>query len=126
MLAANPLLGVGPDNVRLEYGAYAGLPSADARIHSNNMYLELLAGTGAIGGLAGLWFARRLWRALRQALGASDSAIALGIVAAVVAIAVHGIVDSFLGFTSTYILMAVSLGLAVAAGNGDRVNAHCV
>ena len=48
-------LGVGPDNFRLLYGAYAGLPGADARTHSNNMYLEMLAGGGLRGGAAFGW-----------------------------------------------------------------------
>ncbi len=60
MLAAHPILGVGADNFRLLYGPYAGLTNADPRIHSNNMYLEMLVGGGLIGGLAFLWL---VWRA---------------------------------------------------------------
>src|SRR5205085_2319874 len=48
MFAAYPLLGVGPDNFRLAYGVHAGLAGADPRTHSNNMYLEMLAGGGVL------------------------------------------------------------------------------
>jgi O-Antigen ligase len=60
MIAAHPLTGVGPDNFRLTYGTYAGIANADVRVHSNDMYLEVIAGTGVLGGLAFLWLA---WRA---------------------------------------------------------------
>ncbi len=48
MFAAHPLAGVGPDNFRLAYGGYLGLASTDERTHSNNMYLEMLAGGGLL------------------------------------------------------------------------------
>ena len=59
ILAAYPILGVGPDNYRLMYGNYAGIPNFDERVHSNNMYLEVLVGGGLVGGLAFGWFC---WR----------------------------------------------------------------
>src|SRR4051812_47051149 len=55
MFRARPLFGVGPDNYRLLYGRYSTLRVADPRVHSNNMYLEVLAGMGLAGGLALLW-----------------------------------------------------------------------
>src|SRR5207247_7192871 len=64
MVAAHPLLGVGPDNFRLSYGRYAGIASADPRTHSNNMYLEMFAGGGVLVGAAFAWL---LWRAARSA-----------------------------------------------------------
>ena len=42
------------------------------------------------------------------------------------AIAVHGIADSFLGFTGTYIPIAVVLGLAVAGDALNEADAHRV
>jgi O-antigen ligase len=59
MFAAHPLAGVGPDNFRLAYGSYAGLVGADQRTHSNNMYLEMLAGGGLLVAAAFGWL---LWR----------------------------------------------------------------
>jgi O-Antigen ligase len=121
MVAAHPLLGVGPDNFRLAYGAYAGLPFADQRTHSNNMYLEMLAGGGALVGAAFFWL---FWRAARtfgqlaQSGAAQDHAVELGIAAAGLAIALHAAVDSFLSFAPTYVLFSLTLGYAVARARG--------
>ena len=118
MIAAHPFLGVGPDNFRLSYGDYAGLTPADPRIHSNNMYLEVLAGSGLAGGLAFAWL---LWRAggvLRPGLRAPAGAMVMGVAAALLAVALHGLVDSFLSFGPTYVLLALTLGFAVACARG--------
>ena len=104
--ASHPLVGIGPDNFRLAYGAYAGIATPDPRTHSNNMYLEVLTGTGVLGAAAFAWL---LWR-----VGRSVDVANLGALCAVVAIAVHGLVDSFLSFAPTYVLFAVTLGLACA------------
>jgi hypothetical protein len=104
MFADRPLLGAGPDNYRLLYGDYAGITLADPRMHSNNMYLEVLAGAGVLGALAFAWL---LWRSAKIAVMA-----AAGIAAACASIALHGVFDSFLSFTPTYVLISVTLGLA--------------
>jgi len=109
MFAAHPLLGVGPDNFRLSYGGYAGLRRADARVHSNNMYLEMLAGGGLLAGAAFAWLLVRAGRVLR-----GEGALAAGVAAACVAIAVHGAFDSFLSFAPTYVMFALVLGYADA------------
>ena len=113
MIAAHPLLGVGPDNFRLTYGDYAGLTAADSRLHSNNMYIEMLSGGGLLGGGAFLWL---LWRA--GVIVARAVRIEPGL----------GLVDSFLSFAPTYILFSLTLGLAVACTRvGERVpDAHRV
>jgi hypothetical protein len=64
-----PLLGIGPSVFRRVYGPELGLTTWDDRIHTNNLYLELLVGTGVVGlaaflGLVGavmLPAARALW-----------------------------------------------------------------
>ncbi len=57
-----------------------------------------------------------------------DPALGAGLAAAGAAIAIHGVLDSFLSFTATYVLMAITLGLASAmAANHDLpvdVTAH--
>ncbi len=130
MIAAHPILGVGPDNFRLLYGEYAGLAGADPRMHSNDMYIEVIAGCGLLGGLA---LAGLLWRAagcVVTGLGAAPDwrlSLALGIAAAGVAIVLHGVVDSFLSFTPTYVLISMTLGFAVASAHGGtQVDAHHV
>jgi hypothetical protein len=121
MIAAHPVLGVGPDNFRLAYGSYAGIANADPRTHSNNMYLEILAGGGLVAGLAFAWL---FWRAARTAAASLDSsfggAAALGLVAATLAIAVHATVDSFISFAPTYVLFALTLGCAAACARGTE------
>ncbi len=115
-------LGVGPDNYRLLYGEYAGLSNFDRRVHSNNMYIEMLVGGGIIGGAAFAWLcwaaARQLAAAVRASRGTSLEPAVGAIAAATLAIALHGLVDSFLSFTATYILIAVTLGLLSFSGIG--------
>jgi O-antigen ligase/polysaccharide polymerase Wzy-like membrane protein len=114
MIAEHPLFGVGPDNFRLLYGSYTGQPRADARIHSNNMYLEIVAGGGIVAAVVLLWLLRESWRTFRS-IGASPNPAAIALVAAGAAIALHGLVDSFVSFAPTYILFALILGCAAAA-----------
>jgi O-antigen ligase len=126
MFAAHPLLGVGPDNFRLLYGRYAGIPGADPRTHSNNMYLEILAGGGLLAAAAFAWFFRESAALVIPALRSRDPRT-VGVASAMVAIALHGTVDSFLSFAPTYILFALTLGFAAAArGMEARTDAHRV
>jgi O-antigen ligase len=121
MFAAHPVLGVGPDNFRLAYGAYAGIDGADPRTHSNNMYLEMFAGGGLLVGAAFLWL---VWRAaggfarLAREAAPQDHAIAVGLAAAGLAIALHAAVDSFLSFAPIYVLFSLTLGYAAASARG--------
>ena len=127
MFAAHPILGVGPDNFRLAYGTYAGLANTDERTHSNNMYLEVLAGGGVIVAAA---FAALSWCAavcamdLAKRAGGAVGGVAAGLAAAVLAIAVHASVDSFLSFAPTYILFSLTLGCAVACARGMEAWPH--
>lgn len=127
MIASRPLLGVGPDNFRLLYGAQAKIGRPDPRVHTNNMYLELFVGAGILGGLLFLWL---LWRAalpLARALRAADGrhyVASLGAAAALAAVLIHGLVDSFLTFTPTYVLIWITLGLAVRLAGPPGDSAH--
>ena len=73
------------------------------------MYLEVLAGAGIAGALAFAWL---LWSIARVTRSAVANPASLAIAAAVLAIAVHGAVDSFLSFAPTYVLFAMTLGFA--------------
>ncbi|MGH9141357.1 MAG: O-antigen ligase family protein [Vicinamibacterales bacterium] len=121
MFATHPLAGVGPDNFRLAYGGYAGLTGVDERTHSNNMYLEMLAGGGLIVAGAFGWL---LWRTASCAIELARhgrlacGAVATGLAAALLAIGLHATVDSFLSFGPTYVLFALILGCAVACAHG--------
>jgi hypothetical protein len=131
MAAAYPITGVGADNFRLAYGSYAGVDVWDTRVHANNMYLDVLAGAGvpALGAL--LWLIAAaglaLWHRWRAASAARASALAAAL-AALTTVAGHGLVDTFLAFTPTYVTFAVAAGLAfspaLSAGSdsyADRV-----
>jgi O-antigen ligase len=122
MVAAHPLLGVGPDNFRLRYGSYAGLTHTDTRTHSNNMYLEVLSGGGLL--MAGA-FAWLIWRAADMFSGIGNAGpVQSAVAAAGAAIAVHGLVDSFLSFAPTYILFAMTLGYAAVFARGVERSDH--
>lgn len=128
MVAARPWLGVGAGNFRQHYGAYLGLGAWDHRVHANNLYLEVLTGTGVAGLLTLLWLiaaiAGRAWRAWRTD---PQGALGAALLASGITIAGHGLVDSFLAFTSTYVVFALAAGLAAAADERGLVSdAHRV
>jgi O-antigen ligase len=129
MVADRPLFGVGPDNYRLSYGRYAGLATFDTRVHSNNMYVEMFAGGGVAGGVAFLWLCLAVARTGRRAVAMANAQIAplaIGVVAALAAIATHGLFDSFLSFTGTYIVIACVAALAVVADETSTAHAYRV
>ena len=114
----HPWLGVGPDNFRHVYGRYLGLVTWDTRVHANNTYLEVLANTGVVGLAALAWLVVALftamWRGWRTTAGDNLPLLAAA-AAACIAIAVHGLVDSFLAFTPTYVVFAIAAALLVAS-----------
>jgi hypothetical protein len=111
----HPLLGVGPDNFRQIYGSYVGLTRWDTRVHANNMYLETLAGAGVAGLACLAWLVVATGSALVRRWQAAIGSRAIAISACLAAwfvIVSHGLVDSFLSFTSTYVMFALAAGLA--------------
>lgn len=127
MVAAHPLLGVGPGNFRLAVGAVLGRPVWDTRLHANNTYLEMFADAGLLGGAAFLLFAvalgRQAWRAL--ASGNHEPIVAATVVTALAAFLIHGVTDYFLEFTSIYLffwmLVGMLAGLSLRTANGRPV-----
>src|SRR4029078_7731460 len=84
-------------------------------VHSNNMYLEVLAGAGLAGLASLLWFLGAWGAALVGRCGerpAEHIMPAAAMLAAWLMIAGHGLVDSFLSFTTTYLAFAIVLGLS--------------
>jgi len=116
MLLAKPLFGVGPDNFRMTYGRYLDLQQWDTRVHSNNTYVELFACAGLLGGLAFLWLTWRALASLARSLRPNtvDLPLLAGIAAAQIAFFGHGLSDYFLGFTPTYLMIWLTLGLSSA------------
>jgi hypothetical protein len=82
--------GIGPDNYRLMYGKYLGAAAWDTNVHSNNLYLEILTGSGFLG-LAAFLIAigTRLWKADVASMAAAIFLL-------------HGTVDVFLMTTPIY------------------------
>lgn len=123
MAADHPVLGVGPDNFRQVWGIYAGKGHGDSRVHANNLYLEVLTGAGGVGLVMLLWLIVATGRALFwrwRWLRAADATFAAVCCAVCLAIVGHGLVDTFLSFTTTYVMFAVAAGLAFS----EHANAH--
>lgn len=117
LVQTRPLLGVGPDNFRHLYGAQLGLQTWDERVQANNLYLELLVDVGVLGLAAFLWLIvvplRSATRAFKSP-GDVDTVVVLGLALGVVAFMIHGLLDSFLAFTSTALLLWMLLGMLLA------------
>jgi hypothetical protein len=119
LIAAHPLLGVGPDNFRHYYGAELGLEAWDERVQANNIYLEVLADLGVLGLAAFAWvIGGPLVAAARG--GHRGSYLALGVGLAIVGFLVHGVLDSFLAFNPTAWLLWLLLGVALTPTLSQR------
>lgn len=135
-----PLLGIGPDRFRHVYGPRLGREPFDDRIHTNNLYLELLTGAGLLGlaaflalmaaclraGFGGLLAARHR-SAGGQAhhehppgAGATHEGLLIGALLGLVAYLAHGMLDVFLAFTPTYALFWALLGVVAGVAPARR------
>jgi hypothetical protein len=78
-----------------------------------------LTGAGSVGLLALLWLLAStgwtLWRRLEAAHGAHHIAAA-ALFATLLVVAGHGLVDSFLSFSTTYVMFALAAGVAFSPG----------
>ena len=125
---SSPLFGIGPDNFRLAKWRYMGIPKGDETILANNLYLEILAGSGIFGLASLLWLlwesGRILTRRLREARSSTELTIAWFGTAFFLAFLIHGLVDYVLKFTPTFALFWIWLGLLCAVKNhhGDTEN----
>ncbi len=120
--AEHPLLGIGPDNYRHVYGRYLGLATWDTRVHANNTYLEALVGMGVVGLVAVAWLGVAMFRAIWKMwprVPDADVPLFASAAAACLAIAVHGLVDSFFTFTPTYVIFALTAGLMFSPASGQ-------
>lgn len=118
MWLERPILGIGPDNFRHLYGRYLGLDDWDRRLHSNSLYLELLAGWGLAGTLVFAAFAvliLRLSLPTRRRVGGASALRSVTLGASFLAFFVHGSLDYFLPFVPLYLLFWMVAGLIVVA-----------
>jgi len=124
----HPLTGIGPDNFRWAHAADVSGSSGSTHetlIPANNLFLEAAATTGTLGLLALVGTlavtARAAWRALQRAPpGSADSAWAAVLLALTAGVAVHGTVDTLLGFTGHYLFLGMVVGAASADARADR------
>jgi hypothetical protein len=107
MFIAHPF-GVGPDNFRLRYGTYAGAQRWNTGVYSNNLYLELLTGSGILGLAAfGFMIGSLSWHA-------KAASLAIGI------FLVHGLVDVFLMTTPIYFAFWIVCGVVGPLRRTDK------
>ena len=131
MVRAHPVLGVGPDNFRLVYGAYAGVAWWDVGIHANNFYIEWLADTGVVGFVVLVLMltalGRYVWRGLVAATTDERGLLLTGS-AALVAWCVHGVLDAFHEFWPTlipfWLIVGATVRLADTCGAQAVQDAH--
>jgi hypothetical protein len=98
MFMAHPF-GVGPDNYRLMYGRFLGYTSWNTSIYANNLYLELLAGSGILGLIA--------FGLIIFSIRGSDPTSA---VLAIGVFLIHGLTDVFVMTTPIYFAFWTLLG----------------
>ena len=116
LFRSSPLLGVGPDNYRFLYREALGLEVSDENYHSHNIFLEFAVSCGLPGGLVFLYLILAVLKTAGAAVlnsRAEKVPFALGSAAAVTAIVVHGMVDSFFQFTPTYLMIWVTFGMVI-------------
>ena len=118
MLAAAPLLGVGPGNYAAAYPAYR-LPRWEEPLgHAHNIYLNVLAETGIVGFAAFvvLWSTVVVFvlRRRNAAQATFTSALAVGILGMLAHLALHNLVDN-LFVQGIYILVALWVALLDAS-----------
>ncbi len=119
LLAERPLLGIGFDNFRLGYGTERGLSEWDDSLTSHNILLEMTLSLGVfviavvalgIGALA---------RLMRGA-GAGPERPELFLFVVLVALAVHGMLDAFLLFSTAMYLTGTALMAGLTGRQAPR------
>jgi hypothetical protein len=113
MIAARPIIGIGFDNFRHGYGAWRGMGAWDTTVNTNNLYLEMLVGVGIFAVPLGLLVLVAMIGLARAGPFVNASPRGLWLLA-LVALAVHGMLDSFVVFSTALYLtsFAVMGGLA--------------
>jgi O-antigen ligase len=113
MLRDEIALGVGFGNYADAYAQYALINWPDPLGHAHNYYINLLAEVGVVGLATYLFFWTAVfWQTIRllRYLDWPDRGIAMGLLAAWVALAAHHLVDK-LYVNNIYIHLGVMLGL---------------
>jgi O-antigen ligase len=127
MIQDHPLLGVGLDNFLYAYRTRYVLPTAWEEFnlsHPHNVVLDFWLRLGLPGLLVLLWlvvgFFRRGWRSYRRLSESSGRLLALGLMAGMVNLLAHGLVDNafFLVDLAFTFMLFLALVQAVKVGSG--------
>jgi hypothetical protein len=120
MIVTRPIIGIGFDNFRHGYGEWRGMGAWDTTVNTNNLYLEMLVGVGVIAlALASVVVAAGI-RLLRAAPFTRPGPQALWLVT-LVALLVHGVLDSFVVFsTALYLTAFAVMGGLMTRKPGDH------
>jgi O-antigen ligase len=114
----HPLLGTGLGTLEAVFPRYETLYDGTIVNHSHNDYVELLAETGAIGGLICACFLMLLlggaWRRIAGAKNAIDLALHIGALSACCALLAHSFVDFNLHIPSNALLFLLQSALATS------------
>lgn len=119
MFLDHPVAGVGLGAFPTAYPAYGRSSVRNERLEqAHNDYLQLLADTGLVGGLIGLWFLIEILRRARKQFGAfrhlrsQDRALMLGGYIATLGIGVHSFLDFNLQIAANALLFLLVIALA--------------
>lgn len=124
VIKTNWLFGVGFDNFRYvkHFYGYPGSVWWIVRFHAHNIFLEMLADLGVVGFTGFCWLFVRTFIRLDRVVRAKvpdREALALGLGAALVAYAAHGLVDFVVFHYGALALLAVVLGLGINVSRPD-------
>lgn len=112
----HPVLGVGPGQFRKIYSEYTDDFAPDDNLETHNIFLEALANTGIVGLAAMVYLlAAAFWYQFRlvqnTSMNNSMRLLSLGLLVAMVAYVVHGMLDFFLWQNGVTFLFFTLLGL---------------
>ncbi|MBI2838350.1 MAG: O-antigen ligase family protein [Acidobacteria bacterium] len=118
----HPILGAGPDSFRYLHGSLLPDYRTSDRVFSNNVYLEILCGSGILGLAAFLWMLISAGRVLATSVVWRDRhpGVALPAALALAAFCLHGLVDCMLLFTPIYAMFWIAYAL-VFVTEADQV-----
>ncbi len=111
------LVGTGPGTFEMAYREYRRPSVLLAIRYTHNDYLHVLSDYGAIGLailLSGIIaFSGKIWRTTKKLKRRNDKALAYAILAAVIALLVHSLIDFNMHIPSNAMTMAVIVGLGI-------------
>lgn len=125
LVARRPLFGNGPFTFGTEFIRVYSVPPDVLLAHAHNLYLNVLAESGLLGGLALAWLlsacASLAWRRWRSAQGEERRRLA-GLAAALVGLAVNSVFETPQMFPAINVLTVAWLGVIAAGETARRPN----